>query len=159
MEEVIENIIGQKITKVIYTELNHQNDNFHFDGFDTFDTSINVKMQSGFWWHLSWKDDEFFEFGKEEYLKNQNYNDSEIKSRNSTERWNSVLNKKVIDFKIKYFDEEKLFLERIDLFFENQERKSILILEELNSDKLIPKPLQFDLGGEIYVFHDLKLIE
>ncbi|MFK8060996.1 MAG: hypothetical protein AB8B78_13005 [Polaribacter sp.] len=158
MKEIVENIIGQKITKVIYTELNHPKGKFYFEDFDIFDTSINIQMQNGFWWHLSWKEDEFFELGIDKYLKNKWYKDSEIYTWDATERWKSILNEKIIDFKILYFDDAKLFVEKIILNFENNKSKGILILEELNLDESIPKPINFDLCGEIYVFHNEKLL-
>jgi hypothetical protein len=158
MKNNFENIIGEKIRKVVYSELNHPKGKFYFDGFDTFDTSINIQMQDDIWWHLSWKDDEFFEFGKGKYLKNQNYQDSEIKSWDATDRWKSILNKKIIDFKVQYFDDARIFIEKITINFEDKISKNILILEELSLEESIPKPTKFDLCGEIYVFHSEKLL-
>tara|TARA_R110001606_G_C15055277_1_gene614074 strand:- start:82 stop:558 length:477 start_codon:yes stop_codon:yes gene_type:complete len=158
MKKDFENIIGEKIQKVIYTELNHPKGKFYFDDFDTFDTSINIQMQNNIWWHLSWKDDEFFEFGKGKYLKNKNYQDSEIKSWDATERWKSILNEKIIDFKVQYFDGSRIFIEKITINFENKISKNILILEELNLEESIPKSTKFDICGEIYVFHSDKLL-
>ncbi|WP_026777077.1 hypothetical protein [Polaribacter sp. Hel_I_88] len=115
-------------------------------------------MQNNIWWHLSWKDDEFFEFGKGKYLKNKNYQDSEIKSWDATERWKSILNEKIIAFKVQYFDDARIFIEKITINFENKIIKNILILEEFNLEESIPKSTKFDICGEIYVLHSEKLL-
>ena len=88
---------------------------FYFNGFDTFDHSINIQMENEYWWNLSWKDDEYFEFGEGYFDSNKHIEQSEIKSWESTERWKKVLNSKVSKFKTEYIDDAKLIINKITL--------------------------------------------
>jgi hypothetical protein len=153
------NILDRKITKVIYSEINHHNGKFYFNGFDTFDHSINIQMENEYWWNLSWKDDEYFEFGEGYFDGNKHIEQSEIKSWESTERWKKVLNSKVSEFKTEYIDDAELIINKIILEFENGEIVNILIAPELNENGMISHPLEYDFGGEIYVFYDEKLLK
>ena len=152
------NILSRKITKVIYSEVNHHDGKFYFNGFDTFDYSINIQMDNQYWWNLSWKDDEYFEFGEGFYERNKHIDLSQIKSWESTERWRKVLNSKVSELKFEYVDDAELIIKRITLDFENGEIITILIAHELNDNGIISHPLEYDFAGEIYVFYKEKLM-
>ncbi|GAB5553467.1 MAG: hypothetical protein Sapg2KO_30580 [Saprospiraceae bacterium] len=79
MENINHKILGQKIKKVIYGEVNHPGGSFYFDGFDSFDHSIQIQMENNFWWNLGWRDEEYFEFGLGQFNQNQFLKPNEIK--------------------------------------------------------------------------------
>ena len=156
--EIIDNILNKKITKVIYSEVNHHDGKFYFKGFDTFDFSINIQMENEYWWNLSWKNDDYFEFGEGFFNRNKHIEQSEIKSWEATERWKKVIDSKVTEFKIEYIDDAKLIIDRIIIEFEKGDIINILIAPEFNESERISYPLEYDFGGEIYVFHKKELL-
>lgn len=157
--DVSKKIVGQKIQKIIYSEVNNHKGEFYFDGFDTFDFAINIQMQNDFWWHLAWKDDDFFEFGKGLYQKNSHLSLDIIKSWEANNRWIDVLNSSIINFKISHIDKAKLIPSLIEISFENGKKIKILIAEELNADNSIPFGLKYDFSGRIYVIHNLDILK
>ncbi len=152
-------IIGHSIERVIYSEVNHHEGKFDFEGFDTFDHAINVQMINGFCWNLGWKDEEYFELGEGHFERNQHLNANEVKSWDATARWNEYLDSKVSNFKVTYIDEAEFIPCKVKIGFENGRQLTVLIAEELNSDGSIPCPLDYEFGGEIYVFHDENLLK
>lgn len=159
MNEIEKHIVGQRIEKVIYSEVNHQSGKFYFDGFDVFDHGLNVKMENGYWWNLCWKGEEYFEFGEGRHDHSNQFSTNEIKLFDATKRWNKVLNQVVEDFKIKFIDEAKFIPAQVEIKFESGKQIAILIAEELNLDESIPHPFEYEFGGEIYVFHDEGLLK
>lgn len=158
MKGIVQNIIGQQIKKVLYSEVNHHNGNFYFDGFDTFDHAINIQMKNGYWWNLGWKNDEYFEFGDGLFEKNEHIVSTEIKSWEATTRWNKVLSFAITDFKVFYIDKANFIPSQIKIKFENGDKVNILISEELNHDQSTPFTIDYAFSGEIYVFHDENLL-
>ncbi|KAB1159995.1 hypothetical protein F7018_06690 [Tenacibaculum aiptasiae] len=158
MKEIKENIVGQKIVKVVYSEVNDHEGSFYFDGFDTFDHAINIQMENGYCWNLGWKNDEYFEFDEGFFKKNKYIKEEEIITWEATNRWIKVLNSKVSDFNAIYIDEAGLIIKRIIIDFENKEKVNILISSALNQTKTIPSPLDYEFGGEIYVIHEESLL-
>lgn len=154
-----ENCIGDKIAEIVYGELNHHDGIFYHKGFDTFDYSINIKMQSGYWWNLSWKDNQYFEIGEGKYMNNKFLKLEEIKLWDATERWKSVIGKELIDLNFKFIDEAQFITSEVQIIFEQGEQKNILVGEELNIDGSIPSPLDYKFNGNIYVFHDRSLYD
>ena len=151
------NCIGNKIAEILYSELNHHDGIFYYEGFDTFDYSINIKMQNGYWWNLSWKDNQYFEIGGGKHMNNKFLKREEIKSWDATKRWESVIGKELIDLNFKFIDEAQFIPSEIEMVFEGGDQKNILIGEELNIDGSIPLPLDYKFNGNIYVFHDKNL--
>ena len=158
MEEIFKKVLGQKIKKIIYSEVNHHEGKFYFNGFDTFDHAINVQMKSGYWWNLGWKDQDYFEIGKGYFKQNIHLNHNEIIFWEATDRWSEVINSTITDFKITYIDDAKFIPSKIKINFENEKKITILITEELKTDRLIPYPFDYEFGGEIYVIHNEKLL-
>lgn len=159
MKKLKSKIVGHKIKKVIYSEINNPKRAFYFDGFDTFDYAVNIQMKTGYWWNLSWKDQEYFEFGEGEYYHNQYLNPNKIKSWDSTQRWKNVLNKTVTNFSIKFIDDAQLIPAEIEIEFNNEKKVIILIAEELNKNGSIPLPLRYEFNGNIYVFHNQGILD
>ena len=151
-------IIGHKVSKVIYSEVNDHNSEFYFDGFDSFDHSINIQMENGFWWNLGWKSQEYFELGQGHFTGNKHIPKNEIKSWDATGRWNKILNSKVSDVKLYYIDEANHIIHKIKIKFENKEVLNIIIAQDLENNGRISYPLEYDFGGVIYVFHKQELI-
>lgn len=158
MKNIKTDIIGKKIKSVFYSEINHTNGQFYFEGFDTFDHNLNVEMENGVWWNLSWKNEEYFEFGIDKYDYNDYLNNDKIKSWDATERWEAVLDSAIINFRIAFIDEAGSIPSTIEIEFQNKKKIKICIAEELNLDKSIPFPFEYNFGGEIYVFHDERLL-
>ncbi|MEK6482597.1 hypothetical protein WJR50_34035 [Catalinimonas sp. 4WD22] len=159
MEEIKIKVIGHKIQKVVYSEVNDHDGKFYYDGFDILDHGINVQMENGYWWNLCWKDEEYFEFGEGRYDHNQYLNSDEIKSWEATERWNEVLSFIVTDFSINFIDEAEFIPAQVSIVFDNGRRITIMIAEALNLDESIPTPLEYEFGGKIYVFHNEDLLK
>jgi len=158
MNTIVDKIIGQKIKKVIYSEVNDHNGKFYYEGFDTFDHGINVQMQNGYWWNFCWKDDEVFELGEGLYEHNKFIDTFDVKSWDATDRWNEVVDYAITDFKVSYIDDEHFIPSQVELIFENGRKITLLIAEELNLDGTLPRHLGYDFGGELYVFHNEGLL-
>lgn len=154
----MDKIIGQSIKTVLYSEVNNHNGPFYYNGFDTFDHAINIQMKNGFWWHLAWKNDEFFEFGPGYFEKNTHLNISEIKQWEATERWKNILGYSVTNFDIVYLDKTGHIPSRIKITFQKNKSISILIAPELNLDKSLPE-LSYNFSGHLYVFHNNSLLK
>ena len=159
MDNIGKKIIGRKIKEVIYSEVNHQNGKFYFNGFDVFDHGLNVQMDNGYWWNLCWREEEYFEFGEGKHDHTKQFAINEIKLFDATARWKNVLNQAVDDFQVSFIDDAEFIPARIEIKFENGQQITILIAEELNLDESIPYPLEYKFAGEIYVFHDRTLLK
>ena len=70
-----------------------------------------------------------------------------------------VLHQVVDDFRIKFIDDAEFIPAQVDIKFDNGKQIAILIAEELNLDESIPNPLEYEFGGEIYLFHDEELLK
>jgi len=158
MDSFEKKIVGYSVNKIIYSEVNDHNAEFYFDGFDSFDHSINIQMENGFWWNLGWKNQEYFELGEGLFTGNDHIPKNEIKSWEATERWNRILSSKISDLKLYYIDESNLILNKIEIQFENKEVINIIIAQDIENNGVINYPLEYDFGGVIYVFHKKELI-
>jgi hypothetical protein len=154
-----DNIIDKKIKSVFYSEVNHPNGQFYFEGFDTFDHNLNVEMEDGTWWNLSWKNEEYFEVGTGKYEHSDYLANEKIKSWDAKERWKTVLDSIITNFRIAFIDKAGHIPSTIEIEFQSEKKIKICIAEELNLDGSIPTPLEYDFGGEIYVFNDQKFVE
>lgn len=153
---MIDNIIGQEIVRVIYGEVNFPNGQFYFDRFDVLDYAVNIQMKNGFWWSLSWCDEEYFELKGDtskfsEYLKKEN-----VKLWDATKRWAPYMKDVVENCQIIYIN--KTVPVGCVLTFESGRDVIVRVGEELNNDGSIPCPLRYDLWGEVYVIYDKKVL-
>ena len=157
MNTLKENIINQKLEKVIYTELNYPKRQIFHSGFDTFDFGINLIMKNGFCWNLTWKDNEYFELGTTFETKNKHIRKEEIVNFDASQTWKSYFNHVIKDVKFYFIDQDCIFLNRVCILLDNDQKINIVIGEELNLDNSIPCPLNYRIGGHLYVFHNEEL--
>lgn len=153
------NIIGKKIKTVIYSEINHPNGRFYFQGFDTFDHNMNVEMEDGTWWNLSWQNDAYFELGIGLFERNNTLMDEKINAWDATNRWKNVLDSPISKFRVAYIDEAGHIPSKIEIEFQHKKIITIFIAEELNRSGSISYPIQYSFNGEIYVIHDECLLK
>jgi hypothetical protein len=159
MNDLAPSIIGFKIHQILYSEVNHHQGTFYYSGFHTFDHGINIQMESGYWWHWNWNEDEYFELAEGKYLKNNYIDEKQVKIWDATEEWTNYLGLTITDVQIEYIDDEQLIPSACILHFENQETISIMIGLELNTDGTFPVPFEIDFTGELYVIFDKTLQE
>jgi len=159
MKRILSDISGKKIKAVYYSEVNcHDRKIFH-DGFDSFDFGINLEMTDNSLWNLSWSDNEYFEVQKGKKTHNTYLPNKDVKTVDATERWRNIINLSIDKIDFSFIDEHELIPSGIKILFEDNKEINILIGEALNKNETIPTPLEFDLGGEIYVFHDQNLLK
>ncbi|SED17475.1 hypothetical protein SAMN04489761_4514 [Tenacibaculum sp. MAR_2009_124] len=115
-------------------------------------------MENDIWWHLAWKDEEYFEFGEGHYPTNKHIVLDKIKTWDATERWIHVSNQPIIDFKIMYIDSTGYIPSRVKLTFSNKKSTSILIAEELDLGKKTITNIEFKMSGVIFVIHNEKIL-
>ncbi|WP_408030203.1 hypothetical protein [Tenacibaculum xiamenense] len=111
-------------------------------------------MKNNFWWHLAWKDEEYFEFGEGHYPTNKHIASDKIKTCDATERWIHVLNLPIVDFKIMYIDSTGYIPSRIRIQFKNDKSITLLIAEELSLGETTPSNLDYKMSGILYVIYD-----
>lgn len=150
-QQIKENSIGQKVTRVTYFELNQPDQPLYFTGFDCFDLGIEIELSNGFIWHIGWKENDRPELGIWKYTP-QNHHTDYIEV-DSTERWASFTDIAIKDFELIYVCEEWFLPAQCIIQFENSTSVTIFLGEELNRDGSIPVPLTFVDNCEMYVFH------
>ncbi len=151
---MIHNVINQQIEKVIYHEVNDLYGTFYLNGFDSFDYGIEVKMRSGYWWNLSWCEDEHFVLEEGRLKLIEHISPQQVKYCDATEKWDSVLNSTIHHFKVDFIDTQQTMVSRIEIQFEKDKSITLLIAAELGFQEEVPLPLEYPFGGKIIVCHD-----
>lgn len=142
-------IIGQKIVKVTYFELNDLDHAVYFDTFDNFDLGIEIAFSNGFHWHIGWTDNDYHEAGEGNYIPTDRlYPHKQI---DATNRWTNYLNSTISNFEVIFVTEQWNIPAKCTIQFNHSESISIILGEELNSDESLPQPLEFVEANEIYV--------
>jgi hypothetical protein len=152
MEAIKNSIIGKKIEKVEYSEVNNHDGPFYFENFDVIDFGINFTMDNGYKWHLNWKDSDNFGLDECAYYFPKHLDRAYLLLWDATARWDQFTKLKIVDFKSDYLDLELTIPQSIEIQFENGKTVTIRIAEEQNLDYSIPDPLAFSDSNDIYVF-------
>jgi hypothetical protein len=145
-----EQILGQKIIRVDYYEINRNEHSFFYADFDNFDLGINLEFSNGFNWHIAWQGNDRPELGIGKYIVEDHYKG--FISVDATDRWTPFLDLCINDFKLEYVCEELNIPAMCSIHFSNSKKVTIVLGEELNLDDSLPLPLKYDEGPEIYVF-------
>ena len=148
-------IIGQKILKVTYFELNDSNPPFYFEGFDNFDLGLDIELSNGFSFHIGWTENDRHEIGTGKYIPIERLNPHA--SLDATVRWSSIINLVIRDIEVIYVSKEWSIPAQCTISFENDDKITIILGGELNLDGSLPLPLKYENMIEIYVFHCLEL--
>lgn len=152
-----QNIIGARISEVRYSELNDPDGQWSFDGFDTIDCGVQLLMSNGTWWNFRWTDDEIFELF-EGLDQPTSLGTGNVKTWNVSDRWRQHREHPVRDLEISYVDKDAGLVDRCTIVFDNDQRVTLLVTEELNPGDKRPTSLEYDMGGHLYVFHDQRLL-
>lgn len=152
-----QNILGSRIAEVRYSELNDPEGQWQFDGFDTIDCGIHIRMSNDIWWNFRWTDDEIFELD-EGMEQPTTLGTGQVKTWDVTDQWRRYLKNVVKDVEISYVEEEAGLVERCTIVFDNDHRVTLLVAEELTPGEPLPSSLEYDMGGHLYVFHDQRLL-
>lgn len=155
MEELKNQLLGQRIKKVSYFELNYQAQPFFYPEFDNFDLAIAIELGNGFHWYIGWKDNDRPEVGIGKYTP-ERYYESFIEV-DATERWAATNECKIIDFEIEMVNSEWRIPARCTFHFDNLNSVSIFLAEELNIDGSLPLPLMYADVSQFYVFFGSEL--
>lgn len=153
-----QHIIGARITRVRYSEVNDPQGPAHFDGFDTVDAGIHLLMDNGYAWNFRWTDNEFFEMDEGLYERPEFLEQDRVTVRDASDRWAPYLPHRVSALELTHLDEEAGIVERCTLVFDNGARVTFLVAEEMGPGDTLPNSLAYDLGGHLYVFHDERLL-
>lgn len=152
-----QNIIGARIAEVRYSELNEPEGRWQFDGFDTVDCGIHIRMDNGTWWNFRWTDAEIFELD-EGLNQPTSLGTGDVKTWDVTDRWKPHRDHAVSDLEINYVDEDAGLVDRCTIVFEDGHRVTLMVAEELTPGDLRPTSVDYDMGGHLYVFHDQPLL-
>lgn len=151
------NIIGSRIAEVRYSELNDPEGQWEFDGFDTVDCGIHIRMDNDTWWNFRWTDDEVFELD-EGMNQPMQLGIGAVKTWDVTDRWKRYRDQPVRDLEISYVDEEAGLVDRCTIVFDDDKRVTLLVAEELTPGEAQPASVEYDMGGHLYVFNSPRLL-
>jgi len=155
--KIKENSIGHRIQKIDYSEINNPKGDFYFRGFHTFDYGMFITMSNGYQWHIIWKNDQSFTIGENIAEKKSIYTDNS-KIWDATSEWESYLDHEILGVDLQFLGDDGQSFSECTLSFINGESITILIDKELNINNIIPKPLNYQDNGEIYIFFDQNLL-
>lgn len=144
-------LVGKRIRKVTYYEVNRRSHPMFFKTFDNFDLGINIEFSDGTNWSIGWKDHNYPEAEAEKYLPREHY-DSFLE-RNATHQWNKVIGSAIVSAEIQWVAEHRRILGRCNFRFKNRESVAIIMGSEPNLDGSLPLPLRYQEGSDFYVFH------
>ena len=150
-------IIGARIAEVRYSELNDPEGQWCFDGFDSIDLGIHIRMSDGAWWSFLWTEDEIFELV--EGMEQPTFWDKEsVKTWDASDQWTRYAGHAVRDVEISYVDEDAGLVDRCIIVFDNDLRVTLLVAEELTPGEPRPSSVEYDMGGHLYIIHDQQLL-
>ncbi|MEO1450754.1 MAG: hypothetical protein AAFV07_14590 [Bacteroidota bacterium] len=157
MKTLRDQIQGQHIKQVIYSEVNdHQGPLFH-QGFDCFDYGINICMKNDFWWHIAFKSHEYFELGEGRFYHNDYLDSGDLIMVDATSRWQSWIPHVVKDLQVDWTNKELNIPGSCEIQFYGIGPVTLRIGPELEPDGSLPHPFPHEIG-EIYVFFEQEIV-